>query len=171
MSLKRLNDFLNADEVDKSAIGKQVDDQSNAIEAKNASFMWDADHHIPTLNNLSFSVKKGSCIAIVGKVGSGKSSILSALIGDMVKAGGRVNVNGSVAYVPQQAWIQNATLKYNVIFGQKMSPAVYRKARCLKITEKISFNIASEASYVYILSGQKLIKNAKNAQFGEFLKT
>ena len=38
-------------------------------------------------------------------------------------------------------------------------------ARCLKITEKVSFNIASEASYVYILSGQKLIKNAKNAPF------
>ena len=44
-------------------------------------------------------------------------------------------------------------------------------ARCLKITEKVSFNIASEASYVYILSVQKLTKNAKNGQFGEFLKT
>ena len=38
-------------------------------------------------------------------------------------------------------------------------------ARCLKITEKVSFNIASEASYVYTLSGQKFIKNAKNGQF------
>ena len=38
-------------------------------------------------------------------------------------------------------------------------------ARCLKITEKVSFNIASEASYVYILSGQKFIKNAKNDRF------
>ena len=37
--------------------------------------------------------------------------------------------------------------------------------RCLKITEKVSFNIASEASYVNILSGQKLIKNAKNGPF------
>ena len=37
--------------------------------------------------------------------------------------------------------------------------------RCLKITEKVSFNMASEARYVYILSGQKLIKNAKNRQF------
>ena len=44
-------------------------------------------------------------------------------------------------------------------------------ARCLKITEKVSFNIASEASYVYILSGQKLIKNAKSGHFGEFLTT
>ena len=40
-----------------------------------------------------------------------------------------------------------------------------KKKSCLKITEKVSFNIASEASYVYILSGQKLIKNAKNGQF------
>ena len=42
------------------------------------------------------------------------------------------------------------------------------KSQCLKIIEKVSFNIASEASYVYILRGQKLIENAKN---GEFLKT
>ena len=40
------------------------------------------------------------------------------------------------------------------------------REQCLKITEKVSFNIASEASYVYILSGQKLIKNAKNRPFG-----
>ena len=45
------------------------------------------------------------------------------------------------------------------------------ESQCLKITEKVSFNIPSEASYVYILNGQKLIKNAKNAQFGEILKT
>ena len=40
--------------------------------------------------------------------------------------------------------------------------------QCLKITEKVPFNIASEASYVYILSGQKFIKNAKNGQFDDF---
>ena len=39
------------------------------------------------------------------------------------------------------------------------------QAQCLKISEKVAFNIASEASYVYILNGQKLIKNAKNGQF------
>ena len=39
------------------------------------------------------------------------------------------------------------------------------QTRCLKFTEKVSFNIASEASYVYILSGQKLIKNAQNGPF------
>ena len=43
-------------------------------------------------------------------------------------------------------------------------------SRCLKITEKISFNIASEASYVYILSGQKLVRNAKNCPFWRVFK-
>ena len=40
-----------------------------------------------------------------------------------------------------------------------------KAAQCLKITEKVSFNIASEASYVYILSGHKFIENAKNDPF------
>ena len=44
------------------------------------------------------------------------------------------------------------------------------KVQCLKITEKVSFNIASEASYVYFLSGQKLLKNAKNGQFWRVFK-
>ena len=44
------------------------------------------------------------------------------------------------------------------------------QAQCLKISEKVAFNIASEASYVYILNGQKLIKNAKNGQFWRILK-
>ena len=47
---------------------------------------------------------------------------------------------------------------------------IYAVAQRLKITEKVSFKIASEASYVYIFSGQKFIKNAKIGQFGEFLK-
>ena len=42
--------------------------------------------------------------------------------------------------------------------------------QCLKIAQKVSFNIASEASYVFILSGQKFIKNAKNSQFWRFFE-
>ena len=51
----------------------------------------------------------------------------------------------------------------NASIGEELRK--YSYTRCLKITEKVSFNVASEASYVYILSGQKLIKNAKNCPF------
>ncbi|KAG6830985.1 hypothetical protein H0H92_013457 [Tricholoma furcatifolium] len=70
------------------------------------------------LKDLKLSVPKGSFVAIVGRVGSGKSSVLQALIGEMRKTRGEVIFGGSVAYVPQTAWIRNATLRENVLFGQ-----------------------------------------------------
>lgn len=59
------------------------------------------------------NIPKSSLIAVVGRVGSGKSSLLSALLGEMEKLRGYVGVKGQVAYVPQQAWIQNMSLRDN----------------------------------------------------------
>ncbi|KAF5360296.1 hypothetical protein D9758_009166 [Tetrapyrgos nigripes] len=70
------------------------------------------------LKGLNLSIPRGSFVAIVGRVGSGKSSILQALIGEMRKTRGEVVFGGSVAYVPQTPWIRNASLKSNVLFGQ-----------------------------------------------------
>jgi ATP-binding cassette subfamily C (CFTR/MRP) protein 1 len=83
---------------------------------------------IPTLNNISLKIGKNKLIAIVGQVGSGKSSLLSALLGDMIKTEGKVNVNGSIAYVPQQAWILNSTLRENVLFMKPMDRNRFDKA-------------------------------------------
>uniref|UniRef100_A0A674K4E7 Multidrug resistance-associated protein 1 n=1 Tax=Terrapene triunguis TaxID=2587831 RepID=A0A674K4E7_9SAUR len=77
--------------------------------------------------NINFTVPEGSLIAIVGQVGCGKSSLLSALLGEMDKREGYVAVKGSVAYVPQQAWIQNAALKDNIIFGREMKESQYKR--------------------------------------------
>ena len=54
---------------------------------------------------------EGALVAVVGSVGSGKSSLLSAALGEMTLLEGRANFRGKVAYVPQQAWMQNATLR------------------------------------------------------------
>lgn len=64
-------------------------------------------------------------MAVVGTVGSGKSSLLCAMLGEMDKISGRVNTVGRIAYVPQQAWIQNATLQDNILFGRAMDRAKY----------------------------------------------
>jgi ABC-type multidrug transport system ATPase subunit len=66
---------------------------------------------------MSFRVRPGSFTAIVGRVGSGKSSLLQALIGEMRRTRGSVVFSAPVAYVPQTAWIRNATLRENVLFG------------------------------------------------------
>ncbi|KAF8235236.1 multidrug resistance-associated ABC transporter [Tricholoma matsutake] len=70
------------------------------------------------LRDVKFNVPKGAFVAIVGRVGSGKSSVLQGLIGEMRRTRGEVVFGGSVAYVPQTAWIRNATLRENIVFGQ-----------------------------------------------------
>ncbi|KAJ3982865.1 multidrug resistance-associated ABC transporter [Lentinula detonsa] len=79
------------------------------------------------LRNLKFDVPKGSFVAIVGTVGSGKSSILNALIGEMRRTRGDVVFGGSVSYVPQTPWIRNATLKENVLFGMEENEKKFKE--------------------------------------------
>lgn len=72
-----------------------------------------------SLHSISLRIPKKSFVAIVGRVGSGKSSLLNAMIGEMRKVRGDIVLGGTIAYVPQQAWIMNASLKENVLFGQE----------------------------------------------------
>jgi ABC-type transport system involved in cytochrome bd biosynthesis fused ATPase/permease subunit len=66
-------------------------------------------------------------VAVVGQVGSGKSSFLSAILGEMNKLTGRINVSGSLSYTPQQPWIQNATIRDNILFGKDLNQDFYNQ--------------------------------------------
>ncbi|KAL1718255.1 P-loop containing nucleoside triphosphate hydrolase protein [Schizophyllum commune] len=80
------------------------------------------------LENLKMSVPKGAFVAIVGPIGSGKSSILQALIGEMRRTRGEVIFGGSVAYVPQKPWIQSTTVRQNIAFGLEENESRLRAA-------------------------------------------
>jgi len=80
-----------------------------------------------TLKNINLTCKKGQLVAVVGSVGSGKSSLVSAVLGEMEKTQGSLSVSGSVAYVAQIPWIQNTTVRDNVLFGSKMDKDRYDK--------------------------------------------
>uniref|UniRef100_A0A672I5M8 ATP-binding cassette sub-family C member 5 n=1 Tax=Salarias fasciatus TaxID=181472 RepID=A0A672I5M8_SALFA len=71
---------------------------------------------------LLFQLFQGSLVGICGGVGSGKSSLLSALLGQMTLLEGNVAVCGGFAYVSQQAWILNDSLKENILFGNSYDP-------------------------------------------------
>ena len=70
------------------------------------------------LSDIEFSIGRHELVAIIGGVGSGKSSLLAALAGDMRKTSGSVTIGGSRAFCPQYAWIQNTTVKDNILFGK-----------------------------------------------------
>ncbi|XP_051488018.1 multidrug resistance-associated protein 1 isoform X6 [Apus apus] len=126
VSLKRLRVFLSHEELDPDSIIRgPITEAEGSIVVKNATFSW-SKNDPPLLNSINFTVPEGSLIAVVGQVGCGKSSLLSALLGEMDKKEGYVVVKGSVAYVPQQAWVQNATLEDNIIFGREMNESRYK---------------------------------------------
>uniref|UniRef100_A0ABI0P209 ATP binding cassette subfamily C member 13 n=1 Tax=Bos taurus TaxID=9913 RepID=A0ABI0P209_BOVIN len=76
---------------------------------------------------LNIKIPEGALVAVVGQVGSGKSSVLSAILGEMEKLKGIVQRKGSVAYVSQQAWIQNCILQENILFGSVMQKQLYER--------------------------------------------
>ncbi|KAJ7415101.1 Canalicular multispecific organic anion transporter 2 [Pitangus sulphuratus] len=125
VSLKRIQQFLSHDELDPNCVETKVISPGNAISVTNATFSWGKELK-PTLKDINMLVPSGALVAIVGHVGCGKSSLVSALLGEMEKLEGEVAVKGSVAYVPQQAWIQNATLKDNILFGQAPNEEKYQ---------------------------------------------
>ncbi|KAI4517938.1 P-loop containing nucleoside triphosphate hydrolase protein [Schizophyllum commune Loenen D] len=71
------------------------------------------------VEDVNMQIAPGNVVAIVGSVGSGKSSLLQGLIGEMKKVSGEVNFRSGLAYCPQIAWVQNATLRDNILFGKE----------------------------------------------------
>ncbi|XP_062036339.1 multidrug resistance-associated protein 1-like [Lepus europaeus] len=125
ISLGRLEDFLNSEEILPQNIETNYAGDY-AVGFTNASFSWDKAG-IPVLKDLNIKIPEGALVAVVGQVGSGKSSVLSAILGEMEKLTGVVQRKGSVAYVSQQAWIQNCTLQENILFGSTMQKQFYEQ--------------------------------------------
>lgn len=100
---------------------KQLEKEKEKLESPPAtpSNQEEEDNEQPfQVRNLDLSVKRNELIAVIGSVGSGKSSLLGALAGDMRRISGNVTFGSTRAFCPQYAWIQNATVQQNILFGK-----------------------------------------------------
>lgn len=79
----------------------------------------------PVLTGVNFAASPGQLVAVIGPVGSGKSSLCNALLGEMVQTKGSVSTGGTVAYASQTAWILNATVRENILFGEEFDEERY----------------------------------------------
>ncbi|XP_002970616.2 ABC transporter C family member 8 [Selaginella moellendorffii] len=125
VSLLRLGRFLQDEEVDTNAVDRRsLKGNDVVVRARGGFFSWDGSH--PSLKNANFEIHRGDKVAICGAVGSGKSSLLSALLGEIPKISGTVQLYGTVAYVSQSAWIQTGTIRDNVVFGKPYDEQKYQ---------------------------------------------
>ncbi|XP_035824257.1 multidrug resistance-associated protein 1-like [Aplysia californica] len=125
-ALTKLNKFLNLEDIPEDIV-KKTSVCEESITIKDGVFTWDRSSSKNCIKNINVNIPTGQLVAIVGMVGSGKSSLLSAMLGEMEKVEGDVTVTDSTAYVPQEAWILNTSLKENVVFGSGYDTEKYNK--------------------------------------------
>lgn len=126
VSLDRIAAFLSLDDLPQDVIEKiPVNTSDVAVEVINGNFSWDISSPTPTLEDIDFSVSRGMKVAVCGTVGSGKSSLLSCILGEMPKISGDIRLSGKKAYVPQTPWIQSGKIEQNILFGEEMDRRRY----------------------------------------------
>ncbi|XP_076803641.1 ATP-binding cassette sub-family C member 5-like [Clavelina lepadiformis] len=154
VSFNRIDSLLLMEEMEEYYIKTSSDEI--AVELKNLTSAWDAiekiditkknpkrieagnskqqpanddnpEKTVEVLFNVSITVPKRRLIGICGSVGSGKSSFISSILGHLRIQKGSVGINGTLAYVPQQAWIFHASVRDNILFGMPWDKEKYDK--------------------------------------------
>jgi ABC-type multidrug transport system fused ATPase/permease subunit len=129
VSLDRIERFLLEDEIREEDVKRVPSDNSDIrVQVQDGNFSWNANRADLSLRNVNLSISRGEKVAVCGPVGSGKSSLLYALLGEIPRISGSVEVFGSVAYVSQNSWIQSGTVRDNILFGKPFNTELYEKA-------------------------------------------
>ncbi|GJJ75899.1 hypothetical protein EMPS_08257 [Entomortierella parvispora] len=130
VALGRIQEFLLAEDSEvKHEINSSL---KEAIVMNHADFIWEtlsssneraeistgseSRPFLPCLQNIHLRIPRGSLVAVVGSVGSGKSSLLQAMVGNMTKSAGQVLQGTTISYASQTPWIQNASIRDNILF-------------------------------------------------------
>uniref|UniRef100_A0A672TCE8 Multidrug resistance-associated protein 4-like n=1 Tax=Sinocyclocheilus grahami TaxID=75366 RepID=A0A672TCE8_SINGR len=126
ISIRRIKKFLLLDELVKSHVPLTQEDKKEAsVEIQDLICYWDKTLDAPTLQNVSFNVKPGQLLAVIGPVGAGKSSLLSTVLGELPAEKGVIKVKGELTYASQQPWVFPGTIQSNILFGKELQPQRY----------------------------------------------
>ncbi|KAI8571084.1 hypothetical protein RHMOL_Rhmol01G0089200 [Rhododendron molle] len=129
VSFSRIMKFLNAPELQNRYAKKTRDAEglNQSISISTVRISWDSISLKPTLNDINLVVHYGEKIALCGEVGSGKSTLIAAILGEVPDINGIVQVYGEIAYVSQTVWIQTGTIQENILFGCTMDQNRYEE--------------------------------------------
>ncbi|VDL78379.1 unnamed protein product [Nippostrongylus brasiliensis] len=118
-------------EVETVAV-KEKSEEGCRISADSLTTAWETAEEcgedVIAVTNVSFEAKPGDLVAVIGPVGSGKSSLLSSLLSEARGVSGKLVINGKVAYCSQDVWIFSGTIRDNVLFGNEFDQEKYQRA-------------------------------------------
>ncbi|XP_015788861.1 multidrug resistance-associated protein 4-like [Tetranychus urticae] len=135
VSCRRLTDFLLLEEKKALDLTSNSAQRSFSIKDRNKKYLklsnlvatWDSSDEEPTLDGISMNVQSGELALVVGSVGTGKSSLLLAIMKEIIIKSGSIDVNGTLSYASQESWTWNASIRDNITFGQEFDEKRYKK--------------------------------------------
>ncbi|XP_020232215.1 ABC transporter C family member 13 isoform X1 [Cajanus cajan] len=162
ISSRRLSRFLSCPE-HKFKVGetnscppfpsKQPDSvQGLAVFIQDASCTWSSSEEQAlnsVLDHVTLSVSQGCFVAVIGEVGSGKSSLLYSVLGEMRLARGSIYSKESIAYVPQVPWILSGTVRDNILFGKSYDTERYTDTlQACALDVDVSLMVGGDMAYI-----------------------
>jgi ABC-type bacteriocin/lantibiotic exporter with double-glycine peptidase domain len=126
----RIQTFLDSAElaspVDNIRSASVAADGKGELIMESVSVQWEKEAARPNLSGLNIRARSGELVAIVGSVGSGKSTVLAAMLGEMHQTQGRVICKGRVGFCGQQPWLISGSLRENILYGSPYEHARYQ---------------------------------------------
>ncbi|CAJ1049980.1 multidrug resistance-associated protein 9-like [Xyrichtys novacula] len=176
LGVKRLEKFLLIENPEPYILRK-TDNACAAVVMENATLSWTKPTHLaetedrddlvnktshsevlPTLRNISFTLQKGRLLGVCGNVGSGKTSLICSLLEQMHLQQGSVSVDGSIAYVSQQAWIFYGTVQDNILLGEPLDQSRY---------DKVISSCSLEADFNILPHGDRTLLGEQGVKLSE----
>jgi ATP-binding cassette subfamily C (CFTR/MRP) protein 4 len=123
VSIKRFENFLQLEEVEnKTVMSNQV-----VLRIVNVTAKWSKTSIQNTLSDINLEIKPSQVVAIIGPVGSGKSSLLQLCLSELPLISGSVEIGGRISYANQEPWLFGGTIRQNILFGQPMDTDKYKE--------------------------------------------
>ncbi|KAF9124551.1 hypothetical protein BGW39_008121 [Mortierella sp. 14UC] len=162
VAIKRLEEFLLSEDGPNNSLSAIDETAENALVMEDADFVWetlsdskdseqeqDVQETVPYLNKINLTIPRGSLVAIVGPVGSGKSSLLQAMVGTMTQSSGHIIRGSAISYASQTPWIQNATIRDNILFDQPFDEKLYwRVVRACCLVQDLDSFLAGDLTEI-----------------------
>jgi ABC-type multidrug transport system, ATPase and permease components len=130
VSIKRLEEYLFLEEF-RDNPSKKIEtaksDDTYSVSVSNITAKWVKENSDNTLQGVDIQVKQGALIAIIGQVGSGKTSLLQAILGELPVTSGDIRMSGKLSYAAQEPWVFASTIRQNITFGCPFDRLRYRK--------------------------------------------
>ena len=139
IGLRRIQSML----CKEQAAPRKIKTKDSCVTVTQGSISWESSGGkgstpTPILSDINFKADAGELVMIVGKVGSGKTSFLSGLLGEVTHSSGEFHIGGDIAYCPQTPWIASGSIKQNIQWGRKLPGLVDSESDYRKVVKDVA---------------------------------